>query len=67
MTLDTDIQTIAALAVVALAAGWLIWRQIRARRRPGCSPDCGCGPKPGTTRGGGKNGGPAGAGDIFRP
>jgi hypothetical protein len=36
-----DLQTIAALVVVALAAAWLIVRAVRKRKNPGCGTDCG--------------------------
>jgi len=37
-----EVQTVAALAVVALAAGWLVLRALAKRRQPGCGSDCGC-------------------------
>ncbi|HNC22810.1 MAG TPA: FeoB-associated Cys-rich membrane protein [Opitutaceae bacterium] len=40
--MNSHTQTIVALAVVALAAAWLVRRAIRQRRHPGCSDDCGC-------------------------
>jgi hypothetical protein len=36
------LQTIAALVLVALAAGWLLWRAVAKRGKPGCGGDCGC-------------------------
>jgi hypothetical protein len=35
-------QTIAALAVVVLAATWLLLRAVAKKKRPGCGGDCGC-------------------------
>jgi len=35
-------QTIIALAIVAIAATWLIVRAVRKRSKPGCGGDCGC-------------------------
>ncbi|MBS0663463.1 MAG: FeoB-associated Cys-rich membrane protein [Verrucomicrobia bacterium] len=40
--MNSQTQTIVALAVVALAAAWLTRRAIQKRRHPGCSEDCGC-------------------------
>lgn len=40
-SMTQDFQTIAALAVVALAATYLIARAIRKRKNPGCGSDCG--------------------------
>jgi len=37
-----ELQTVAALVVVALAAAWLVGRAIRKRRQPGCGGDCAC-------------------------
>jgi len=34
-------QTLAALAVVALAAIWLTLRTLAQRKHPGCGSDCG--------------------------
>jgi hypothetical protein len=39
--MNAQAQSIAALALVALAAALLIARALR-RRRPGCGGDCGC-------------------------
>ncbi|MES2694282.1 MAG: FeoB-associated Cys-rich membrane protein [Verrucomicrobiota bacterium] len=39
--MSADLQTIAALVVVALAATWLIARAL-AKRRSGCGGGCGC-------------------------
>ncbi len=47
------IQTIAAYAIFAAAAGWLVWRMVlpatvkgrlkaRFGSKDGCGPDCGC-------------------------
>jgi hypothetical protein len=35
-------QTIAALGIVALTAGWLLWRGLARRGHPGCGNE-GCG------------------------
>jgi membrane protein implicated in regulation of membrane protease activity len=35
-------QTIVALAIVAVAATWLVVRAVRKRSKPGCGGDCGC-------------------------
>ncbi len=40
--MSAEVQTIAALAVVALAAGWLIARALAKRRSSGCGGECGC-------------------------
>jgi hypothetical protein len=40
--MNQDIQTIAALAAVGVAAAWLVRRFLAARRKPGCGGDCGC-------------------------
>ena len=37
-----ELQTLAALTLVALAAGWLALGALAKRRKPGCSGDCGC-------------------------
>ena len=37
-----EIQTLAALAIVAVAATWLVLRALAKRRNPGCGGDCGC-------------------------
>jgi hypothetical protein len=39
------LQTTLALALVALAAGWLVRRAFAKRKHPGCGHDCGCAPK----------------------
>lgn len=39
--MSPQIQTYAALAVVALAATWLVLRAIAKRKNPGCGSDCG--------------------------
>ena len=36
-----EIQTLAALLVVALAATWLILRAVAKGKHPGCGSDCG--------------------------
>ena len=40
--MSADLQTIAALVVVAIAATYLITRTVSKRRKPGCGGDCGC-------------------------
>ena len=40
--MSSAFQTIAALAVVALAAIWLVLRSLAKKRNPGCGGDCGC-------------------------
>ena len=35
-------QSIAALGLVALAAGWLVWRALTKRHQPGCGGEA-CG------------------------
>lgn len=39
--MSPQIQTYAALAVVALATTWLVLRAIAKRKNPGCGSDCG--------------------------
>lgn len=39
--MSPQIQTYAALAVVALAAIWLVLRASAKRKHPGCGTDCG--------------------------
>lgn len=36
------IQTLAALAIVALAAIWLVRRSLAKKKNAGCGGDCGC-------------------------
>jgi hypothetical protein len=40
--MSPEAQTVVALALVALATGWLVLRALAKRRRPGCGSDCGC-------------------------
>jgi hypothetical protein len=40
--MSAELQTVAALVVVAIAAIWLIARSVSKRRKPGCGGDCGC-------------------------
>ncbi len=40
--MTAEIQTLLALALVALAATWLILRALAKRKQPGCGGDCGC-------------------------
>lgn len=37
--MNADLQTFAALAIVALAAAWLVWRSIAKRRGSACGSD----------------------------
>jgi hypothetical protein len=39
--MSPTVQTILALALVALAAAWLVRRAIVKRKNPGCGDDCG--------------------------
>jgi ABC-type nickel/cobalt efflux system permease component RcnA len=39
---SSSFQSIAALALVALAAAWLLWRVLAKRNQPGCGGGCGC-------------------------
>jgi hypothetical protein len=39
--MPAEFQTYAALAVVAIAATWLILRAVARRKNPGCGTDCG--------------------------
>jgi len=40
--MSPTLQTILALAVVVLAAAWLVRRSLAQRQHPGCGGDCGC-------------------------
>ena len=40
--MSPQLQTVVALALVALAAAWLGWRWFAKRKNPGCGSDCGC-------------------------
>jgi hypothetical protein len=40
-----EVQSLLALAVVAVAAIWLVLRALAKRKHPGCGGDCGCGTK----------------------
>jgi hypothetical protein len=40
--MNAETQTLAALAVVAIAAVWLVLRALAKRKNPGCGGDCGC-------------------------
>ena len=40
--MNSDSQTWAALAVVALTAGIFAWRAMRGKKRSGCGGGCGC-------------------------
>ncbi len=39
--MSSPIQTILALAIVAIAAIWLLARAMAKRKNPGCGGDCG--------------------------
>jgi len=40
--MSPTLQTILALALVALAAAWLVRRSLAKRKHRGCGGDCGC-------------------------
>ncbi|MSU22262.1 MAG: FeoB-associated Cys-rich membrane protein [Opitutus sp.] len=40
--MSPPLQSIVALAVVALAATWLVRRALAKKKNPGCGGDCGC-------------------------
>jgi hypothetical protein len=40
--MSPQFQTVAALAVVVVAATWLVRRALAKRKIPGCGGDCGC-------------------------
>jgi hypothetical protein len=40
--MSTSLQTFLALAIVVVAATWLVWRAIAKRKNPGCGSDCAC-------------------------
>lgn len=40
--MNAEIQTLAALALVAIAATWLVLRTLAKKKHPGCGDDCGC-------------------------
>jgi hypothetical protein len=40
--MNDQIQTIAALVVVAVAMTWLVLRSVAKRKKGGCGGDCGC-------------------------
>jgi hypothetical protein len=40
--MNSTIQTFLALAVVAVAATWLVLRSLAKTKNPGCGGDCGC-------------------------
>jgi membrane protein implicated in regulation of membrane protease activity len=43
--MTAEVQSLLALAVVAVAALWLARRAFAKRKNPGCGHDCGCGTK----------------------
>jgi hypothetical protein len=40
--MNADFQSIAALAIVAITATWMIVRAVQKRGKPGCGGDCAC-------------------------
>lgn len=40
--MSPQLQTIVALAIVAITAAWFVARAIARRKNPGCGGDCGC-------------------------
>lgn len=40
--MDSTLQSVVALGLVVLAAGWLVWRTWKRRSNPGCGNDCAC-------------------------
>jgi hypothetical protein len=40
--MNAVLQTFGALAVVAIAAAWLVFRVFAKRKNPSCGGDCGC-------------------------
>ena len=40
--MSQQIQSIAAFAIVAGAAAWLVVRYLAGRKKPGCGGGCGC-------------------------
>jgi len=40
--MNSDLQTVLALAIVATAAFWLVRRALAKRKHPGCGSDCAC-------------------------
>ena len=40
--MTAEVQTIIALAVVGVAATWLVIRALAKRKNPGCGGDCAC-------------------------
>jgi hypothetical protein len=40
--MSSNLQTIGALVIVAIAALWLVARAIAKRKNPGCGGECGC-------------------------
>ena len=40
--MTAEIQTLVALALVALAATWLVLRALAKKKNPACGGDCGC-------------------------
>jgi hypothetical protein len=40
--MNAQLQTVVALAIVAVTAIWLVARTVAKRKHPGCGGDCGC-------------------------
>jgi hypothetical protein len=40
--MSAPVQSLVALALVALAATWLVLRALARKKNPGCGGDCGC-------------------------
>ena len=40
--MSPQLQSLLALILVALAAGWLVRRSLVKKKTPGCGSDCGC-------------------------
>jgi len=40
--MSPQFQTVAALAIVAIAASALAWRSFAKKKKPGCGSDCAC-------------------------
>jgi hypothetical protein len=40
--MNSAVQSIVALVVVALAAGWLVYRSLMKKKNSGCGGGCGC-------------------------
>ena len=40
--MSPQLQSLLALVLVALAAGWLLYRSLAKQKASGCGGDCGC-------------------------